>query len=136
MKRKSAQWRDARRKLEKIGEADSITLTGADGTTTDVTEAFRINDVAAIGAAIRPSLQTILKGEPTVAKELKIATLARIKDCKITPECAEMKFEGFNFTPDQYREIAEIIKEKIAVMVTITETNKKLDFETGEVKTA
>jgi hypothetical protein len=76
--------------------------------------------------------------EENVSKELKIAALAIIKDCKITPECAKMSFEGFQFTPDQYKAIAELVKEKIPVMVTITETNKKLPFdpETGDVNQA
>lgn len=80
-----------------------------------------------------------------MADKMKISALAIIKDCKIASDGAKMSFEGLQFTCDQYREIAELIKEAIPVMVTITETNKKLPFgddatmeivdpKTGEVK--
>ena len=49
----------------------------------------------------------------------QISTCGTIKDVKITPECGKLNFNGFDFTPSQYRQLAELVKNKEEVTITI-----------------
>ena len=56
---------------------------------------------------------------------------AKIKDCKITDECGKLNFTGCDFTPDQYKMIATIIKTAESVNLIIQPVQNPL-FEEPE----
>lgn len=56
----------------------------------------------------------------------KIASLAIIKDAKIKPECGDLNFSGFDYTPEQYATIAKWVKDKEQLTITMEPTQKKL----------
>jgi len=49
-----------------------------------------------------------------------IVATAKITKCEITPACGNLKFDGFDFSCDQYQSIAELVKTKAVVELTIT----------------
>lgn len=56
----------------------------------------------------------------------KISSEAVIKSCKIKPECADLNFDGLSFSARQYEQIADLIKQKDQVLITITLKQPKL----------
>jgi len=48
-----------------------------------------------------------------------IKSVAKIKDIKIKPECGDIKFDGFDFTQDQYRRLAGYVKDKTRLTISI-----------------
>jgi len=59
----------------------------------------------------------------------KISSKAVIKSCNIKPKCADLRFEKLTFSDRQYDQIAGLIKEGEEVLITITATQAKMDFE-------
>jgi hypothetical protein len=66
---------------------------------------------------------TITVGETTTnfSKEqlMKIVTTATIKDAKIKVEGADLCLEGIPFNGNQYKEIAQLIKDQEQIQITI-----------------
>ena len=60
---------------------------------------------------------------------------ARIKDCKITDECGKLNFNGCDFSPDQYKMIAKIVKTGEKVNLIIQRVQEQL-FEDPETENA
>ena len=61
--------------------------------------------------------------------KIKIVTTGRIKECTIKPDACKLKYDGLDFTTEQYSEIAAIIKEEITCEQTIEMLQQELDFE-------
>jgi hypothetical protein len=56
---------------------------------------------------------------------------AIVKDCKITDECGKLNFSGSDFTPDQYKLIAKLVKTKAAVNLVLQPIQEEL-FDEGD----
>jgi len=50
---------------------------------------------------------------------MKITSEATIKKAAVLPACGDIDFAGFDFTSDQYRQIAKWVKEKTRLKITI-----------------
>ena len=61
-----------------------------------------------------------------MAKKEKIASVAVIKKCIIKADCGDMQFDGFDYTSEQYEQIAEWVKAKEPLLVTMEPTQKRL----------
>ena len=59
----------------------------------------------------------------------KIASMAVIKKAEIKPECGNLSFDGFDFTAEQYEQVADWVKGKERLLVTIEPMQGRLDFE-------
>jgi len=57
-----------------------------------------------------------------------IVTTAIIKSVNIKPECAELKFNGLQFGPTEYEELAELVQSAEPVVVTMTVKQGRLPF--------
>jgi len=56
----------------------------------------------------------------------KISSIATIKEAKIKPACGELSYNGFDFTPEQYQQIADWVKDKEPLMVTMQPLQRNL----------
>ena len=55
-----------------------------------------------------------------------ISSIATIKEAKIKPACGELSYNGFDFTPNQYQQIADWVKDKVPLMVTMQPLQRNL----------
>ena len=56
----------------------------------------------------------------------KISSLAVIKEAKIKPSCGDLSYSGFDFTAEQYQQIADWVKDKEQLMVTMQPIQRNL----------
>jgi len=59
----------------------------------------------------------------------KIASLAIIKEAKIKPACGELSYSGFDFTAEQWQQIADWVKDKEQLIITMQPIQKNLPYE-------
>lgn len=59
-------------------------------------------------------------------ESMVIETLAVIKDCKIKPECGDLNFSGFDYTSEQYKQIAEWVKGKEQLICSMRPAQENL----------
>ena len=65
---------------------------------------------------------------------MKIVSTAKIKECKIQPQCGDIRFDGFDLSAAQYKEIADLVKARSTVELTIEPWQKDLFGEAGETR--
>lgn len=55
-----------------------------------------------------------------------IETLAVIKEAKIKPQCGDLNFTGFDFTSEQYKQIAVWVKNKEQLICSMRPAQENL----------
>lgn len=64
----------------------------------------------------------------TFDKKVCIKTKGKIKEATIKPEGCKMKWDGLDFTSDQYKQLASIVKDDRQVTILIEPAQGEFDF--------
>ncbi len=54
-----------------------------------------------------------------------------IKSCTVKPECADLRFDGLQFTPEQYQQIARWVSGKCSLVIRLRPVQAEFAFSVG-----
>lgn len=76
------------------------------------------------GAEIKATIST----PGPVGQRTSIETKGTVKSATIKPDGCQLKYDGFDFTPDQYKRLAEIVKGDLTTIFVIEPTQGEFEF--------
>ena len=98
------------RKLTGTGKLASVKIKPECGELDHVGLNFEAKDFQTIASHIEAKEPLRVS---VAASKIKIVTEGRIKECKIKADGAQLKYDGLNFTTEQYKDLAYLVKEEV-----------------------
>jgi len=93
---------------------------------------FQTPEFKKIAQLIEDKEQLQITVETLGTEKIKIVTAGKIKECTIKPDAAKLKYDGLDFTENQYAELACIVKGGLTCEMTIEPEQGELFGEKEE----